>query len=78
MVAFYLMIVRAKFPFMHVVCVCSQLIQAICAWFYPGQPELGIMLNCPESVATALAGGVGEGAGDVSPEIVARIIGSSS
>lgn len=36
------------------------------------------MLNCPESVATALAGGVGEGSGDVSPEIVARIVGTLS
>ncbi|EMD35859.1 hypothetical protein CERSUDRAFT_84954 [Gelatoporia subvermispora B] len=28
---------------------------AICAWFYPGQPEAAIMLTCPGSVAGALA-----------------------
>ncbi|OCH87994.1 hypothetical protein OBBRIDRAFT_836948 [Obba rivulosa] len=30
---------------------------AICAWFYAGQSELGIMLTCPGSIAQALAEG---------------------
>lgn len=34
--------------------------QAICAWFYAGQPELGFMLNCPGSVAQALASGAAD------------------
>ncbi|OCH88001.1 hypothetical protein OBBRIDRAFT_735268 [Obba rivulosa] len=31
------------------------LMVAICAWFYPGQPETAIMLTCPGTVASALA-----------------------
>lgn len=28
--------------------------QALCAWFYTGQPEIEIMLACHESVEEAL------------------------
>ncbi|KAI0820600.1 hypothetical protein BC628DRAFT_1396303 [Trametes gibbosa] len=34
------------------------IIMAIATWFYPGQPEVGYMLNCPGSVAEAVASGV--------------------
>ncbi|KAI0085229.1 hypothetical protein BDY19DRAFT_966909 [Irpex rosettiformis] len=49
--------------------VCFYIMIAICAWFYVGQPELEIMLNCPGSVLEALAaeaageGAAGEGGG---------------
>ncbi|KAI0804620.1 hypothetical protein BC629DRAFT_1488445 [Irpex lacteus] len=44
--------------------VCFYIMIAICAWFYTGQPELELMLSCPDSVAAALAGEAsGEGAG---------------
>ena len=49
--------------------------QAITAWFYIGQPELTIMLNCPGSVAQALTGGAeGEGSEEAAAELVARVM----
>ncbi|KAI0694055.1 hypothetical protein BC835DRAFT_1406559 [Cytidiella melzeri] len=49
--------------------VCFYIMIAICAWFYVGQPELQLMLNCPGSVAEALAGeGAGEGGGEALPQ----------
>lgn len=49
--------------------------QAVCAWFYVGQPELEIMLNCPGSVAAALLQEEGEGTGGEAPvpELIARV-----
>lgn len=37
------------------------IVQALCAWFYPGQPEIEIMLACNESVEEAIAKGLGAG-----------------
>ena len=46
--------------------------QALTAWFYPGQPEVEFMLGCPESVAEAIAGGGSEEAVGGAIEVVAR------
>jgi hypothetical protein len=80
MVCFYIMIVC------HLSSLCLSTflltdiwlsVQAICAWFYVGQPELEIMLNCPGSVAQAIAGEAAaegsEGAGEA-VEIAARVL----
>ena len=32
--------------------------QATAVWFYPGQPQVAFLLNCPGSVAQAVADGV--------------------
>ena len=57
--------------------VCFYIMIAICAWFYVGQPELEIMLSCPDSVAEALAaeqsGEGGEGGGEAI-ELAARML----
>ncbi|KAI0337882.1 hypothetical protein BDW22DRAFT_1363665 [Trametopsis cervina] len=50
---------------------------AICAWFYIGQPELEVMLNCPGSVIAALSAEGGEGVtseGGGGPTEFARLI----
>ncbi|KAF7789150.1 hypothetical protein EIP86_000087 [Pleurotus ostreatoroseus] len=47
---------------------------AICAWFYEGQPELEIMLNCPGSVAAKIAEEAAEGAGEGTGAVVARFV----
>ena len=33
--------------------------QAVTAWFYPGQSEIKLMLECPTSIAEAIAEGAG-------------------
>lgn len=38
--------------------------QATAVWFYPGQPQVAFLLNCPGSVAEAVAKGV-EGTGEL-------------
>ena len=59
--------------------VCFYIMIAICAWFYVGQPELEIMISCPDSVAEALAaeqsgeGAGGEGGGEAI-ELAARML----
>ena len=45
--------------------------QAITTWFYVGQPELKAMLNCPGSVAEAIAS---EGSEAAASELAARIV----
>jgi Ca2+:H+ antiporter len=53
MIAFYLMIVsRRNFPLLHFSYPNNY--EALCSWFYPGQPELQYLSQC-ESVALALA-----------------------
>ena len=47
------------------------LLQAISAWFYIGQPELAAMLNCPGTVAAAIAGG---GEGGAESAVIARAL----
>jgi Ca2+:H+ antiporter len=52
MIAFYLMIVsRLNSYFLHF--SYRNFYEALCAWFYPGQPELQYLSQC-ESVAQAL------------------------
>lgn len=53
--ALYLMIVRDIF--LHVN-PSSPFFQALTAWFYPGQPEISAMLNCPGTVSSFLSGEV--------------------
>lgn len=60
MVAFYIMIVRARNMLQKHTLTSVVYSQAICAWFYGGQPELEAMLNCPGTVAESL---LGEGSG---------------
>ncbi|EKM51117.1 uncharacterized protein PHACADRAFT_263099 [Phanerochaete carnosa HHB-10118-sp] len=45
---------------------------AISAWFYIGQPELAVMLNCPGTVADALTSGVENGGEGV--RVIARTL----
>ncbi len=61
MIVFYMMIVRILYS--TDTCQLTPLLaQATCAWFYTGQPELTVMLACPQSVADfLLTGGGGEG-----------------
>lgn len=52
MIAFYLMIVSRCNPYLlHF--SYRNIYEALCAWFYPGQPELQYLSQC-ESVALAL------------------------
>ncbi|KAJ3555454.1 hypothetical protein NM688_g2569 [Phlebia brevispora] len=51
--------------------IAFYLMIAICAWFYEGQPELGIMLTCHSSVAAAL---IAESSGESAPEVLARFV----
>ena len=40
--------------------IADSLVQALTAWFYPGQPEVEFMLECSETIAEAIAGGSAE------------------
>ena len=52
MIAFYIMIVSRRNPYLlHF--SYRNIYEALCAWFYPGQPELQYLSQC-ESVALAL------------------------
>ena len=75
MVAFYIMIVSQPLVFFPATRANVHESQAITAWFYVGQPELEVMLNCPGSVAEAIASeAAGEGtAEEVVSELVARV-----
>ena len=53
MIAFYLMIVSRRNPFLLHFSYLN-IYEALCAWFYPGQPEVQFLSQC-ESVALALA-----------------------
>ena len=46
--------------------------QAVTAWFYPGQPEVEFMLECPGTVAEAVAAGA-EGGAEGAVELVRAI-----
>ena len=56
--------------------------QALTAWFYPGQPEVEFMLGCAETVAEAVAAGGAEevaestatAAAEGATELVARAL----
>jgi len=60
--------------------VSFYLMIATCAWFYVGQPELEVMLNCKtvvEGIAEAASGTAedgGEGSGGEGGELVARMV----
>ena len=53
MIAFYIMIVSRHNPYLlHF--SYPDIYEALCAWFYPGQPEVRYLSQC-ESVALALS-----------------------
>ena len=76
MVMFYFMIVSAPQsvpPPSSRAHVCSTQQQAVCAWYYIGQPELEVMLNCPGTVAAALLSEEG-GKAEIAPEFTIRML----
>ena len=52
MIAFYIMIVSRRNPYLLYFTYHS-IYEALCAWFYPGQAEVQYLSQC-ESVAVAL------------------------
>ncbi|ETW78302.1 H+/Ca2+ exchanger Vxc1-like protein [Heterobasidion irregulare TC 32-1] len=46
-----------------IIMIAFYLMIGLSAWYYPGQAEIGVLDACRESIAEALAAGVGAGAG---------------
>ena len=65
MIAFYRMIVRRRLRLSTFFSFADRrgATQGLSAWYYPGQAEIGVLDACRESIAEALAAGVGAGAG---------------
>lgn len=62
MVSFYAMIVRASIHNSDYNYLTSWIQQALCTWFYSGQPEIKVLLSCgsvQEALASLAAGATG-------------------
>ena len=64
MIAFYAMIVSVHLRFRVHRCSLLRMrySKATATWFYPGQPQVALMLQCPGSVAEAVASNMTEAA----------------